>query len=150
PGPMDCFMVLRGIKTLHLRMREHSKNGAKVAEFLSKHEKVDQVYYPGLPNHKNHEAAKKQMRSFGGMVAFSLKNDTLKAALEVINKVDVFALAESLGGVESLIGHPASMTHASIPKDVREKTGVKESLLRLSVGIEDIEDIITDLEQALA
>ena len=150
PGPMDCFMVLRGIKTLHLRMREHSKNGAKVAEFLNKHDGVDQVYYPGLPKHKLHGIAKKQMRSFGGMVAFSLKNDTLEAAFEVVNKVEVFALAESLGGVESLIGHPASMTHASIPKDVRERTGVTDSLLRLSVGIEDIEDIITDLEQALA
>lgn len=150
PGPMDCFMALRGIKTLHLRMREHAKNGEKVAEYLNNHEKIDRVYYPGLTNHKNHEVAKNQMRSFGGMLAFSLKNDTLEAALEVVKKVEVFALAESLGGVESLIGHPASMTHASIPKDVRERTGVTDSLLRLSVGIEDIEDIITDLEQALA
>ncbi|MEO0403816.1 MAG: PLP-dependent transferase, partial [Bacteroidota bacterium] len=150
PGPMDCFLVLRGIKTLHLRMERHGQNGAKVAEFLQNHPKVKTVYYPGLSGHKNHEVAAKQMRSFGGMLSFNLVEDNLDAALEVVKRVNIFTLAESLGGVESLIGHPATMTHASIPKEVRERTGVNDSLIRLSVGIEDAEDLIEDLRQALA
>ena len=150
PGPMDCFLVLRGIKTLHLRMRQHSENGQKVAEFLDAHPKIDRVYYPGLTNHENHEVALKQMRSFGGMISFSLKNDCLEDALAIVKKVNLFALAESLGGVESLIGHPVSMTHSSIPQATREKSGITDSLIRLSVGIEDSEDLIADLKQALS
>jgi len=150
PGPMDCFLVLRGIKTLHLRMRQHSENGQKVAEFLDAHPKIDRVYYPGLTNHENHEVALKQMRSFGGMISFSLKNDCLEEALAIVKKVNLFALAESLGGVESLIGHPVSMTHSSIPQATREKSGITDSLIRLSVGIEDSEDLIADLKQALS
>lgn len=148
-GPMDAFLVLRGIKTLHLRMREHCKNGRAVAEYLGNHPKIDKIYWPGLPSHENHEVAIKQMKDFGGMISFSLKGDKLDDALNILKKVKIFALAESLGGVESLIGHPASMTHAAIPKDEREKSGVLDSLIRLSVGIEDAEDLLADLEQAL-
>jgi cystathionine beta-lyase len=149
PGPMDCFLVLRGIKTLHLRMERHSENGMAVARFLQKQEGIDKVYYPGLEAHPNHEIAKKQMRAFGGMVAFTMKDDSLARAHEVVKKMKLFALAESLGGVESLVGHPATMTHASIPKEKREKVGVTDSLIRLSVGVEDISDLLADLSQAL-
>lgn len=148
-GPQDSFLVLRGIKTLHIRMQRHCENGAIVAKFLSTHPKVDKVYWPGLPSHPNHEIAKKQMKDFGGMISFTIKGNKLESAVEVVEKLKIFTLAESLGGVESLAGHPASMTHASIPKDEREKTGVVDSLIRLSVGIEDAEDLIEDLEQAL-
>lgn len=149
-GPFDHFLVLRGLKTLHLRMRQHCKNGQAIVEFLQSHPKIDKINYPGLPSHPNHEVAKRQMNDFGGMMSFSLKGNKLKDAQEILKKVKVFALAESLGGVESLIGHPASMTHASIPKEEREKSGVTDSLIRLSVGVEDAEDLIRDLEQALA
>ena len=148
-GPMDSFLVLRGIKTLHLRMQQHCKNGKAVAEFLSTHPKVDKIYWPGLESHKNHEVAKEQMRDFGGMISFTLKGDKLEDALEVVKNLKLFALAESLGGVESLIGHPATMTHATIPKEEREKSGVTDSLIRLSVGIEDADDLVEDLKQAL-
>lgn len=149
-APMDSFLVLRGIKTLHLRMQRHCENGEKVARFLIDHPKVDKVYWPGFENHPNHEIAKRQMRGFGGMISFSLKGNKLEDAHKVVNNVKVFALAESLGGVESLVGHPATMTHASIPKEEREKIGIVDSLIRLSVGVEDAEDIIEDLNQALA
>lgn len=149
-APMDSFLVLRGIKTLHLRLQRHCENGEKVANYLATHPKVDKVYWPGFESHPNHEIAKKQMRGFGGMISFTLKGNKLEEAHAIVKKVKIFALAESLGGVESLIGHPATMTHASIPKEEREKTGVVDSLIRLSVGVEDIEDIIEDLEQALA
>ena len=149
-GPMDCFLALRGIKTLHLRMQRHCENGEKVAKFLEKHPKVDKVYWPGFQSHPNHEVAKEQMRGFGGMISFSLVGNRIEDAHAVLKKVKVFALAESLGGVESLIGHPVTMTHASIPKEERKKTGIVDSLIRLSVGIEDEEDIIEDLNQALA
>ena len=148
-GPMDCFLVLRGIKTLHLRMREHCKNGKAIAEFLIKHPKVDNVYWPGLTSHPNHKVAKSQMRDFGGMVSFTTVGDKLEDALEIVKKAKLFSLAESLGGVESLIGHPSTMTHAAIPKNEREEAGITDSLIRLSVGIEDAEDLIADLEQAL-
>jgi cystathionine beta-lyase len=149
-APMDSFLVLRGIKTLHLRMQRHCENGAQIAAFLQQHPKVAHVYWPGLESHPNHDVAKKQMRGFGGMISFTLKGNSLEDALSFVKNVEIFALAESLGGVESLIGHPATMTHASIPKDVREKSGVVDSLIRLSVGIEDAQDLIDDLEQALA
>lgn len=149
PGPQDCFLVLRGIKTLHLRMQRHCENGAAVARFLKAHPKVDKVYWPGFEDHPNHAIAKKQMNGFGGMVSFSTAEATLKSAVSFVEKLKVFSLAESLGGVESLAGHPASMTHASIPKEERAKTGVVDSLIRLSVGIEDEEDLIDDLKQAL-
>lgn len=149
-GPMDSFLVLRGIKTLHLRVQRHCENGAKVARFLADHPKVDKVYWPGFESHPNHDIAKKQMRDFGGMISFSLVGNGLDQALEIVKKVNVFALAESLGGVESLIGHPATMTHASIPKEEREKIGVIDSLIRLSVGVEDADDLIDDLRQALS
>lgn len=148
-GPMDSFLVLRGIKTLHLRMERHCENGKKVAEFMASHPKVDKVYWPGFPSHPNHDVAKKQMRGFGGMISFTLKGNKLEDALEVVKKAKIFALAESLGGVESLMGHPATMTHASIPKEEREKSGVVDSLIRLSVGVEDADDLINDLRQAL-
>ncbi|GAB4260087.1 MAG: cystathionine gamma-synthase [Vicingaceae bacterium] len=148
-GPMDAFLVLRGIKTLHLRMQCHCENGEKIATFLAAHPKIDKVYWPGLTTHENHEIAKKQMKGFGGMISFTLKGNKLEDALEVVKKVQLFSLAESLGGVESLIGHPATMTHAAIPKEEREKTGVVDSLIRLSVGVEDAEDLIADLNQAL-
>ena len=149
-GPMDSFLVLRGIKTLHLRVQRHCENGEQVAKFLADHPKVDKVYWPGFESHPNHDIAKKQMRGFGGMISFTLVGNSMEEAHEVVGKVKVFALAESLGGVESLIGHPATMTHASIPKEEREKTGVVDSLIRLSVGVEDASDIIEDLNQALA
>jgi cystathionine beta-lyase/cystathionine gamma-synthase len=149
-APMDSFLVLRGIKTLHLRVQRHCENGAKIAHWLAKHPKVDKVYWPGFESHPNHAIAKKQMRDFGGMISFTLKGNNIEDAHALVKKVELFALAESLGGVESLIGHPASMTHASIPKEEREKTGVVDSLIRLSVGVEDVEDLIADLEQALA
>ena len=148
-GPMDSFLVLRGIKTLHLRMQRHCENGALVANFLKGHSKIDKVYWPGFETHPNHSVAKAQMKDFGGMISFTLKGNKLEDALEIVKKVELFALAESLGGVESLIGHPATMTHASIPKEVREQSGVVDSLIRLSVGIEDAEDLINDLEKAL-
>jgi cystathionine gamma-lyase len=147
PGPMDCFLALRGIKTLHLRMQRHCENGAKIAQYLVKHPRVDKVYWPGLASHPNHEIAKKQMRDFGGMVSFSLKGDKMEDAHRLISSLKVFTLAESLGGVESLAGHPATMTHASIPKADREKTGVTDSLIRLSVGVEHVDDLIADLER---
>lgn len=148
-APMDSFLVLRGIKTLHLRMERHCFNGEKVARFLASHPKVDKVFWPGFTTHPNHDVAVKQMRGFGGMISFTLKGNNLEDALQVVKKVTLFALAESLGGVESLIGHPASMTHASIPKEEREKSGVVDSLIRLSVGVEDVEDLIDDLRIAL-
>ena len=150
PGPMDSFLVLRGIKTLHLRMQRHCENGKKIALFLQDHPKVDDVYWPGLKSHTNHDIAKKQMTDFGGMVSFNIKGNKLSDAITVVSNMHYFTLAESLGGVESLCGHPASMTHAAIPKAEREKTGVVDSLIRLSVGIEDIDDLIDDLKQALA
>lgn len=149
PGPQDSFLVLRGIKTLHVRVQRHCENGAAVAHFLNNHPNVDKVYWPGFETHPNHEVAKKQMSNYGGMVSFTTKKGTLQSAVNVVSNVKVFTLAESLGGVESLAGHPASMTHASIPKVEREKTGVVDSLIRLSVGIEDIDDLIADLDQAL-
>ena len=148
-APMDSFLVLRGIKTLHLRMQRHCENGEKIARFLVDHPKVDKVYWPGFESHPNHEVAKEQMRGFGGMISFTLKGNVLQDALDLVRKVEIFALAESLGGVESLIGHPATMTHASIPKEEREKTGVVDTLIRLSVGVEDAEDLIEDLKKAL-
>ena len=149
PGPMDSFLVLRGIKTLHLRMQRHCENGKVIANFLKNHPKVGEIYWPGFETHPNHEVAKKQMDDFGGMVSFNLKGNKLEDAIKVVSTTHYFTLAESLGGVESLIGHPASMTHAAIPKDEREKTGVVDSLIRLSVGVEDIEDLVADLENAL-
>lgn len=149
-GPMDSFLVLRGLKTLAIRIKQHCINGKEVAHFLQDHPKVDKVYWPGFEGHPNHAIAKKQMSDFGGMVSFTLKENTVEAATKVLSNTHVFALAESLGGVESLIGHPASMTHAAIPKQEREKTGVVDSLIRLSVGIEDAEDLIADLKAALA
>ena len=148
-GPMDSFLVLRGIKTLHLRMDRHCENGEKVAYFLKDHPRIDKVYWPGFPSHPNHEVASKQMRGFGGMISFTLKGNRLEDALQIVKKVRIFSLAESLGGVESLIGHPATMTHASIPKEEREKSGVVDSLIRLSVGVEDVSDLIEDLRYAL-
>jgi len=149
-GPMDSFLVLRGIKTLHLRMQRHCENGKAVANFLRNHPKIDRVYWPGFEDHPNHEIAKKQMKDFGGMLSFTTKKDSLEEAVSIVEKLKIFTLAESLGGVESLAGHPASMTHASIPAEEREKTGIKNSLIRLSVGIEDEEDLIEDLKQALS
>jgi cystathionine beta-lyase len=148
-SPMDSFLVLRGIKTLHLRMERHCENGEKIARFLKSHPKIERVFWPGFEDHPNHDVACKQMRGFGGMISFSLKGNQREHALEIVRKVEVFALAESLGGVESLIGHPATMTHASIPRKERERSGIVDSLLRLSVGVEDVEDLLADLEQAL-
>jgi cystathionine gamma-lyase len=150
PGPQDSFLVLRGIKTLHLRMERHCINGKMIAEYLKNHPKVGKVYWPGFVDHPNHDVAKKQMRDFGGMLSFTLKNDSLETATKLMETVELFSLAESLGGVESLINHPASMTHASIPKDERLKSGLVDSLIRLSIGVEDAEDLVADLEQALA
>ena len=150
PGPQDAFLVLRGVKTLHVRMDRHCQNGIAVANFLKSHPKVDKVYWPGFTDHPNHTVAKEQMRQFGGMISFTLKGNSLEDAFKIASSFKVFSLAESLGGVESLIGHPASMTHASIPKEIREKSGVVDSLLRLSVGIEDESDLIADLKQALS
>jgi len=148
-GPQDSFLVLRGIKTLHIRMQRHCENGKAIAEYLTSHPKIEKVFWPGLPSHPNHEIAKKQMKDFGGMISFTTKGNEMADAIKVVEKLKIFTLAESLGGVESLAGHPASMTHASIPKEEREKTGVVDSLIRLSVGIEDIDDLIADLKQAL-
>ena len=149
PGPMDCFLVLRGIKTLHVRMKAHCENGRKIAEFLRSHPKVKQVYWPGFTDHPGHKTAQKQMRDFGGMMSILLHDDSLEAAKRMLSSTHLFALAESLGGVESLINHPATMTHASIPKVEREKVGVVDGLIRLSVGIEDADDLIKDLQHAL-
>jgi cystathionine beta-lyase len=148
-GPMDSFLVLRGIKTLHIRMQRHCENGEKIARFLKTHPKVAKVYWPGFEDHPNHDIAKKQMSGFGGMISFTTLEGTLESAVKFVENLKVFTLAESLGGVESLAGHPASMTHASIPVEEREKIGVVDSLIRLSVGIEDDEDLIEDLKQAL-
>jgi cystathionine gamma-lyase len=149
PGPQDCFLVLRGLKTLHLRMQRHCENGRAVAEYLRMHPKVEKVYWPGLETHPNHAIAAKQMRDFGGMISFVLKGDKQEDAIAVLEKFQLFTLAESLGGVESLSGHPATMTHASIPAEQRRKAGLSDSLIRLSVGIEDAEDLIADLAQAI-
>ena len=149
PGPMDSFLVLRGIKTLHLRMKAHCENGARIAAFLKTHPKVEKVYWPGFEDNAGYEIAKKQMRGFGGMISFTVKGAGLEETFKVASAFHVFSLAESLGGVESLINHPATMTHASIPRETREKAGVTDNLLRLSVGIEDIEDLLADLEKAL-
>ena len=149
PGPQDCFLVLRGIKTLHVRMQRHCENGEKVAAYLRQHPKVAKVYWCGFTDHPNHDIAKKQMRGFGGMMSFTLKDDSIAAATKVLSNTKIFSLAESLGGVESLINHPASMTHASIPREQRIANGLTDGLIRLSVGIEDAEDIIADLEQAI-
>ncbi len=149
PGPQDCFLVLRGVKTLHLRMERHCSNAKQIVNYLSKHAKVEKIFYPGLTSHPNHEVAKKQMRDFGGMLSFTLKGNKMDDALKILSGTKLFSLAESLGGVESLIGHPATMTHASIPKEEREKSGLVDTLIRLSVGVEDVEDLIADLEQAL-
>ena len=148
-GPLDAFLVLRGIKTLHVRMQRHCENGEKIARFLADHPAIDRVYWPGLESHPNHEVAKQQMNGFGGMISFVQQDDSLEKATQTIEKLKLFTLAESLGGVESLAGHPASMTHASIPKAEREKSGVVDGLIRLSVGIEDSNDLIADLKQAL-
>lgn len=150
PGPMDSFLVLRGIKTLHLRMERHCFNGRKIAEFLKSHPKIDKVYWPGFTDHPNHEIAKKQMRDFGGMISFDIKSRKKEDAFKIASSVKVFSLAESLGGVESLINHPATMTHASVPAEERARVGVTDSLLRLSVGVEDIDDLLEDLKQALS
>jgi len=150
PGPMDCFLVMRGIKTLHLRMERHCFNGRKIAEFLKTHPRIEKIYWPGFTDHPNHEIAKKQMRDFGGMISIVLKDASLEDTFKIASSFKVFSLAESLGGVESLINHPVTMTHASIPKAERDKAGVVDSLLRLSVGVEDFEDLIEDLKQALA
>lgn len=148
-GPMDSFLVLRGLKTLHLRMQRHCENGRAVAEYLAQHPQVEDVYWPGFESHPNHNIAKKQMQGFGGMVSFTTQGNKQADAVAFLENLKVFTLAESLGGVESLAGHPASMTHASIPKEEREKIGVVDSLIRLSVGIEDDEDLRNDLKQAL-
>ena len=149
PGPMDSFLTLRGIKTLHVRMERHCQNGRLIAEYLEQHPKIEKVYWPGFAHHRNHAIAKKQMRDFGGMLSFVPKGADKATAIAIIEKLQLFTLAESLGGVESLAGHPASMTHASIPKTVREESGVVDALIRLSVGIEDAQDLIDDLEHAI-
>lgn len=149
PGPMDCFLVLRGIKTLGVRMKAHCENGKIIANWLRNHSKVEKVYWPGFEDHPNYAIAKKQMRDFGGMLSFTLKDDSVENAMRVLSSTKLFSLAESLGGVESLINHPASMTHASIPREERIKNGLTDSLIRLSVGIEDAEDLIEDLQQAI-
>lgn len=149
PGPQDCFLVLRGIKTLHVRMQRHCENGIVVANYLRNHPKVDKVYWPGFTDHPNHDIAKQQMRGFGGMVSFTLKDDSMESANRILSNTHLFALAESLGGVESLIGHPASMTHAAIPRAERIKNGLADSLIRLSVGIEDADDLTEDLAKAI-
>ncbi len=148
-GPMDSFLTLRGIKTLHVRMQRHCENGEAIAKFLKNHPKIEKVYWPGFEEHPNHEVAKSQMDGFGGMISFIPKGSSFNDAVKIVENLKVFTLAESLGGVESLAGHPASMTHASIPKEEREKSGVVDALVRLSVGIEDVEDLIADLEQAI-
>ncbi len=149
PGPMDCFLVLRGIKTLHVRMQRHCENGKTIAHFLRNHPAIEKVYWCGFEDHPGYYVAKMQMRDFGGMMSFTLKNDSVENAIRVLSSTHLFALAESLGGVESLINHPASMTHASIPREERLKNGLTDSLIRLSVGIEDVEDLIEDLNKAI-
>src|SRR5690606_24370282 len=149
-GPQDSFLALRGIKTLHLRMKAHCENGRRIAAYLKANPKIEKVYWPGFPDHNNHEVAKRQMRDFGGMISIVLKDSSLESTFKLASSFKVFSLAESLGGVESLLNHPATMTHGSIPKEVREKVGVLDNLLRLSVGVEDIDDLLEDLEQALA
>ncbi len=149
PGPHDCWLVLRGIKTLHVRMQRHCENGEAIAKYLRSHAKVGKVLWVGFEDHPNHDIAKKQMRGFGGMISFTLKNDSIDEAVKVLKSTKLFALAESLGGVESLIGHPATMTHASIPREERMKNGLVDSLIRLSVGIEDVDDLIDDLKHAI-
>jgi len=149
PGPMDCFLVLRGIKTLGIRMERHSQNGAAIAHYLQKHPAIKKVYWPGFSDHPCYEIAKSQMKDFGGMISFELKDDSIEAAMKVLSGTKLFSLAESLGGVESLINHPATMTHASIPREERIRNGLSDTLIRLSVGIEDADDLIEDLEQAI-
>ncbi len=149
PGPQDCFLVLRGLKTLHIRMERHCENGKTIAQYLKNHPKVEKVFWPGFEDHTNHKVAKEQMRAYGGMISFVLKGDKIEDATRVLEKLHYFALAESLGGVESLCGHPATMTHASIPAAERLKAGLSDSLIRLSVGIEDVEDLLADLKQAI-
>jgi cystathionine beta-lyase len=149
-GPMDSFLVLRGIKTLHLRVQRHCENGEKVAHFLNNHPAVDKVYWPGFTTHPNHDVAKSQMSGFGGMISFTLVGDDIEKAKKVVSNTKLFALAESLGGVESLIGHPPTMTHASIPREERIKSGLVDSLIRLSVGVEDADDLTEDLKVALS
>lgn len=148
-GPMDSFLTLRGIKTLHVRMQRHCENATEIANYLKKHPKIEKVYWPGFEDHPNHKVAKAQMKDFGGMLSFVTKGADYDAAIKIVEKLKIFTLAESLGGVESLSGHPASMTHASIPKTLREKSGVVDALVRLSIGIEDVRDLIADLEQAI-
>ena len=147
PGPFDCWLALRGTKTLALRMRQHDVNGRRIAEWLAKHPRIERVYYPGLPSHPQHDLACRQMTGFGGMLSVELGD--VSRARHLVERTKIFALAESLGGVESLVGHPASMTHASVPADLKRKMGLTDSLVRLSVGIEDVEDLIADLDQAL-
>jgi cystathionine gamma-lyase len=149
PGPMDCFLVLRGIKTLHVRMERHCFNGRKIAHYLKSHPRIDKIYWPGFEDHPNHAIAKKQMKDFGGMVSVTLKGATLDDTFKIASSFKVFSLAESLGGVESLVNHPSTMTHASVPREERERVGVVDNLLRLSIGIEDVEDLLDDLKQAL-
>ncbi|MBL7745623.1 MAG: PLP-dependent transferase, partial [Chitinophagaceae bacterium] len=149
PGPMDCFLVLRGIKTLHVRMKAHCENGKIIAHWLRNNTKIGKVYWPGFEDHPGHVVAKKQMRDFGGMLSFTLRDDSVDNAMRVLSSTHLFSLAESLGGVESLINHPASMTHASIPREERIKNGLSDSLIRLSIGIEDADDLIEDLQQAI-
>jgi cystathionine beta-lyase len=149
PGPQDSFLVLRGIKTLHLRMERHCLNGKIIAEYLRNHPKIGKVYWPGFSDHPNHDVAKKQMKDFGGMLSFTLKDDKMESVIKLMESVQLFSLAESLGGVESLINHPASMTHASVPKEDRLKSGLVDSLIRQSIGVEDASDLIEDLEKAL-
>ena len=149
PGPMDSFLTLRGIKTLHVRMQRHCENAAQIANYLKTHPKIEKVYWPGFEDHPNHHIAKAQMSDFGGMLSFVTKGANYESAIQIVEKLKLFTLAESLGGVESLAGHPASMTHASIPKEIREKSGVVDALIRLSVGIEDVRDLIADLDQAI-
>ena len=149
PGPFDCFLVLRGIKTLHVRMKQHCENGIVIAHYLKNHPKVDKVFWCGFEEHPNHDIAKKQMRGFGGMLSFTLKDESVEAATKVLSSTKLFSLAESLGGVESLINHPASMTHASIPREERLKNGLTDGLIRLSIGIEDADDLVEDLKQAI-
>jgi cystathionine gamma-lyase len=150
PGPQDCFLVLRGIKTLHIRMERHCQNGKTIAAYLKNHPKIAKVYWPGFEDHPNHEVARRQMRDYGGMISFTLMDDKKESAFKLMESLHYFSLAESLGGVESLCGHPASMTHASIPKEERIKVGLSDSLIRISVGIEDVEDLKKDIAQALA
>ena len=149
PGPQDCFLVLRGLKTLHVRMERHCENGNKIAHYLRNHPKIGKVYWCGFEDHPSYAIAKKQMRDFGGMLSFTLKDESTEAAMKLLSATKLFALAESLGGVESLINHPATMTHASIPREERMRNGLSDTLIRLSVGIEDVDDLIEDLEQAI-